>query len=255
MRIGLSLSGGGARGAFHIGLLKALDESEIKISVLSGTSAGALVGCLYAAGVAPQVMLQHALETSWFNFIKPALPDRGLIGMKYLDEVLRKYLPHDDFSKLKIPLKITATNLLKGKLKVFDKGAIIQPVLASCSIPLLFKPVYIQEEPYLDGGILMNLPADIIRRECDFLIGVSLMPVQEISKDELNNSFKLMTRILELSVNNNSKQQMSLCDHLIEAPGITYYSRFDLKAAEELFYLGFQTGLNHISAIQNFIRN
>ena len=251
MRIGLCLSGGGARGAFHMGVLQALDESGIKINILSGCSAGALIGSLYAAGVKPEAILSLAVGTRWFNFLKPSLPDRGLIGLDYLKFVLIKHIPHDNFSDLKIPLKITATNITRGKLRIFDHVEIIKPVLASCSVPLLFKPVVIDDEVYLDGGILMNLPAHIIKKECDYLIGVSLMPLHAITVDEINSSFKLLARVLELSVNNNSKEQMKLCDLMIESPEISSFSKYDLKESQKLFRLGYETCMKSIHVIQS----
>jgi NTE family protein len=251
MRIGICLSGGGARGAFHMGVLQAFDESGIKISILSGCSAGALVGSLYAAGIKPDSMLSLAVATRWFNFLKPSFPNRGLIGMDYLEYILKKNIPHDNFSELNIPIKITATNISKGTLKVFDTGEIIRPVLASCSVPMLFKPILIDDEFYLDGGILMNLPAHIIRDECDFLIGVSLMPLQAMSMTELNSSFKLMARILELSVNNNSKSQMLICDMMIETLDISPFSRFDLRGADSLFKLGYHCSMQKMEEIKS----
>jgi NTE family protein len=249
-KIGLCLSGGGARGVFHMGVLKALDEEGIRISILSGTSAGALVGSLYSAGVKPETMLSLAAGTRWFDFFKPSLPSRGLMGMDYLRFILNKYITQDDFSALEIPLKVTATNISKGILRIFDQGEVIQPVLASCSVPLLFKPILIEDEIYLDGGILTNLPASIIKEECDFLIGVSLMPLHAIGLDEVNTSFKLLTRILELSVNNNSKMQMKMCDLILESPEIATFSRFDLKGAESLYELGYKACKSKIPEIR-----
>ncbi len=241
MRIGLCLSGGGARGAFHMGALQAIDEAGLKISVISGCSAGALIGSLYAAGVKPETMLNLAIGTRWFNFLRPSFPNRGLMGMDYLNFVLKKFIPEDDFSRLAIPTRITATNMLKGILRVFDQGEIIKPVLASCSVPLLFKPILIDDEIYLDGGILMNLPASIIRNDCDVLIGVSLMCLQPASLPELNTSIKVLLRVLELSIINNSRLELELCNVMVETSEISNYSKFDLRGAKELFDLGYTT--------------
>lgn len=250
MQVGLCLSGGGARGAFHMGVLQALDEKEIDISIIAGCSAGALVGSLYAAGVEPRDMLKLAVSTRWFSFLQPSFPNRGLMPLDYLEFVLKKHIPHNSFQKLNIQLKIVATNISKGTLRVFDEGEIIKPVLSSCSVPLLFKPIVMDGDIYLDGGILMNLPACIIRKECDFLIGVSLMPIQAVTINEINSSYKILTRILELSVNNNSKTQMALCDLMIESNDISGFSRFDLKGAEDLFQLGYITCLQKVQDIK-----
>lgn len=240
MRIGLCLSGGGARGIYHIGALQFIKEAGIELSIISGCSAGALVGVLFSGGVSPETLLNLSIKTKWFNFLRAALPNKGLMDLNYLEQILTQNLCEDTFESLSVPVKIIATNLISGKIKIFEQGSVIKPVLASCSVPLLFKPVEIENELYLDGGILMNLPATIIRDYCDILIGVSLMPVQIIKTDDINSSFKLLTRVLELSVQNNSKLQMGFCDILIESPEISQYSKFDLNTAEELFELGYQ---------------
>lgn len=240
MRIGLSLSGGGARGIYHIGALQFIKEAGIELDIISGCSAGALVGVLFSGGVSPETLLDLSIKTKWFNFLRPALPNKGLMDLNYLEQILTQNLNKNTFESLKIPVKVIATNLIAGKLKIFEEGSVIKPVLASCSVPLLFKPVEIENELYLDGGILMNFPASIIRDQCDILIGVSLMPIQIVKSDEINNSFKLLTRVLELSVQNNSKLQMGYCDILIESPQISQYSKFDLNTAEDLYKLGYQ---------------
>ncbi|HRG69358.1 MAG: patatin-like phospholipase family protein [Saprospiraceae bacterium] len=240
MRIGLCLSGGGARGIYHIGVLQFIKEAGIDLSIISGCSAGALIGVLYSGGVSPEKLLNLSIKTKWFNFLRPALPNKGLMDLNYLEQLLNQNLSAEAFEDLKIPVKIIATNLISGKLRIFETGSVIKPVLASCSVPLLFKPVEIDTELFLDGGILMNLPASIIRDDCDILVGVSLMPVQAIKLDEINSSFKLLTRVLELSVQNNSKLQMGFCDILIESAQISNYSKFDLNTAEDLYKLGYQ---------------
>ena len=253
MRIGLCLSGGGARGIYHIGALQFIKEAGIELDIISGCSAGALVGVLFSGGVSPETLLDLSIKTKWFNFLRPALPNKGLMDLNYLEQILTQNLNKNTFESLKIPVKVIATNLIAGKLKIFEEGSVIKPVLASCSVPLLFKPVEIENELYLDGGILMNFPASIIRDQCDILIGVSLMPIQIVKSDEINNSFKLMTRVLELSVQNNSKLQMGYCDILIESPQISQYSKFDLNTAEDLYNLGYQATREALEAKFNSI--
>lgn len=253
MRIGLCLSGGGARGIYHIGALQFIKEAGIELAIISGCSAGALVGVLFSGGVSPETLLNLSIKTKWFNFLRPALPNKGLMDLNYLEQILTQNLYNDTFESLSIPVKVIATNLIAGKLKIFDEGSVIKPVLASCSVPLLFKPVEIENELYLDGGILMNFPASVIRDHCDILIGVSLMPVQIVKADEINNSFKLLTRVLELSVQNNSKLQMGYCDILIESPKISQYSKFDLNTAEDLYNLGYQATREALEAKFNSI--
>ncbi|MDQ3141637.1 MAG: patatin-like phospholipase family protein [Bacteroidota bacterium] len=241
LKIGLALSGGGARGVFHIGVLQALEEHKIEISIVSGTSAGAIVGSLFCAGVSPKEIMDLALQTSWYKFLVPGIPSNGLTKLSYLKDILSKNIPENTFESLKIPLVISATNMNLGILDLFDRGELYKPVLASCSIPMIFKPVHINNQMYLDGGILMNLPATPIKRSCDFLIGSSLIPLTEVHNKDLTGYFNLMTRVLELSVHNNSSNQKKQCDILIETDKIAKFPKFDLKEARELYKLGYET--------------
>lgn len=246
LNIGLALSGGGARGIYHIGVLKALEEHALRPTVVSGTSAGALVATLYAHGLPADELKKIAASTRWFNFLKPGLPSRGLIGMEYMEQVLRQYLPEDRFEALQIPCYVTATNVSCGILRIFNTGEIIRPTLASASVPMLFKPIKIDGELYLDGGIIMNLPAQVLRDRCDFLIGVNLTPVVALADADLNSGLKILTRVLELSIDNVSQSQKQLCHLLIESPEIARISKFDLKEHEQLYQMGYLKATNAI---------
>ncbi|MBK9108084.1 MAG: patatin-like phospholipase family protein [Saprospiraceae bacterium] len=243
---GLALSGGGARGIYHIGVLKALEEKGIHPDCISGTSAGALIGVLYASGLSADEIYHIASGTKWFKFLKPSIPSGGLIGMDYLSEILNAYLPVDSFEALRIPCWVTACNITKGVLEIFNKGPVVKPVLASCSVPMLFRPVNINDDFYLDGGILMNLPASIIRKDCKVLMGVSLTPILKLPNQQLNSSMKILTRVLELNVNNNSIRQKEICDVLIESEEIAGISKYHLGDYELLYKLGYESAISNI---------
>jgi len=248
--IGLCLSGGGARGIFHIGVLQALEEKNIRPAVMSGTSAGALIGVLYSAGCSAKEIFQIASEANWFKFITPQLPNGGLIGMEYLEGLLKEHLLHDAFESLQIPIRVTACNLSQGKLEIFESGPVIQAVLASCSVPMLFKPVNMGADMYLDGGILSNLPAGLIRHLCERLIGVSLTPIVAMEHDALSSSWKILNRVLELTIDNNTSIDRAMCDLIIESPRIAAIPKYKLGEAAYLHQLGYETG---IKALENFL--
>ncbi len=250
--VGICLSGGGARGIFHIGVLQALEEFGVQPQIISGTSAGALIGVLYASGLNPNQIREIASSTKWFKFIKAELPNGGLMGMQYLEEILRSNIQIDDFANLKMPVRITACNISKGNLEVFLKGPVIQAVLASCSVPMLFKPVSMHEQLYLDGGILCNLPASLIRNECRKLIGVSLTPIVPIAVNNLNSGFKILTRVLELSVNNNTEQDRKICDLIIESPKISSIPKYQLNEVNTLYEMGYESAM---VALKDWIEN
>lgn len=240
-RIGLCLSGGGARGAFHIGVIKALDEAGISPVILSGTSAGALSGCLYCEGIPADELLKISTRAKWYHFIGPHLPNTGLVDIKFLQQIIRENIPHNSFEKLKIPFIATATNLESGKLEYFREGNLTEPILASCAVPIVFKPVLIHGKKYLDGGILMNLPAQILKDECDYIIASNLIPQNSMGSELLNNYSSILARVLEINLYNNIKDQLPYVDLLIESAEISKFSRFDLNNAAKLYELGYKT--------------
>lgn len=250
MKFGLCLSGGGARGSFHIGVIKALEEAGIKPSIVSGTSAGALIGSLYCSGLSSSEMIQLAKNTKWYHFIAPHLPSSGLIEMNFLRNILSENITHNSFESLKTPLITTATNITSGKLEYFSTGPLFEPILASCAVPVIFKPQIINENKYLDGGILMNLPASIIRSHCDYLIASNLMPIKPMKSEMLSSYGSIMGRVLELSIRQSMKLQVPLVDQMVEEESISNFSRFNLSNSIILYELGYKTGLNAMRAME-----
>ena len=139
-RTGIALSGGGIKGLCHAGVLKALEEVGIKPDIISGVSAGAIVGALYADGYTPDEIATLFEDISFRQMTKFRIPDGGLFRIDAFEEFMLKNLRAKTFEALKIPLRIVATNLDKGTSVVFDKGNLINPIIASCSVPVLFTP-------------------------------------------------------------------------------------------------------------------
>src|ERR1700754_1937451 len=158
MKIGLALSGGGARGIAHIGVIKALEELNIKPDVISGTSAGSIVGVLYASGMRPNEIFDVVSHLSIFKSVKIAWAWSGLLKMEGLQALLTKHIPDNTFESLKIPLTVAATEIRLGEIRYFSSGELGPAVIASCSIPGIFDPVHFDGHLYVDGGLLDNLP-------------------------------------------------------------------------------------------------
>ncbi len=237
MTIGLVMSGGGARGVAHIGVIKALGEFGIEVDIVAGTSSGSIVGALYAYGYKPQDILQIVLRTSFFKSIRPAWAWTGLLRLDGLKEVLLEAMPENDFSVLKRPLTVAATEIIKGETHYFSKGPLIPPVLASCCVPAVFDPIVFEGGTYVDGGLMDNLPAKAIRKQCDRLIGSHCNPVTE--GVDLKNMKVVIERSLLLAINGNTRTSKELCDIVIEPPGLDKYSGFDLAKAEEIFEIAY----------------
>ena len=238
MKIGLVLSGGGARGIAHLGVLKALVEKGIEISMISGCSAGSIVGAMFAAGYSPDHIYELVISTNTLRAMRPSWSRGGLLHMNRAEEVYLQYIPHNSFEKLKIPLTVNATDLYAGETVYFSKGELLKPVMASCSIPGLFEPVKVGERTLTDGGILNNMPIEPLVGKCDFIIGSHCNPygMQENSKSMTT----ILTRALFLAINNNSKSRLAQCDLLIEPPLLKEFDPADIRKASLIFKAGYE---------------
>lgn len=238
MKVGLALSGGGARGFAHFGVLKALEELGVQVDMVSGTSAGSIVGAFHAFGYAVDEAKSLASKTNLFKVVWPAFSWKGVFSMSRSEDIFKKHFPDDDFSATKIPLYVTTTNLNTGQPEVFSKGEMIKPLMASCCIPFIFDPIKIDKGVYVDGGLVNNLPAEAIRDQCDIVIGVNVSPV--LKEDALQGTKKMIERISMVSINANVDKSKTLCDIVIEPKSLREYGTFDLKSADKMFNIGYE---------------
>lgn len=240
MGIGLVLSGGGARGVAHIGVLKAIEELGIKITHISGTSAGAIVGAMYAAGNSWEVIFKFFKEVSVFNYRRYAINKPGFIDTLKFYKDFEGFFKNDDFASLEKKLFVTATNLIDGKINVFSSGELIRPVLASASFPGIFTPIPIKNGIYVDGGILNNFPVEPLIPKCDKIIGVFVNPLGTIQIEDLSHSYQILNRSLQISLGNQSLHKFKHCDFVISPAGLTKFGIFDLKTLDAIFEIGYR---------------
>lgn len=245
MRIGLVLSGGGARGISHIGVLKGLEELGVEVSVMAGTSAGSIVGSLYSYGYTPDQIIAEILATKLFRSMRPAWTWTGLLSLEALASSIKKLIPENDFSALKIPMTIAATEIRKGRPEYFSTGELITPLLASCCVPAVFNPISINGGLYVDGGLMDNLPAKTIRDKCDLLIGSHCNYIS--GEFDVKNFRSVIERSLLIAINGNTMISKSLCDILIEPPGVGSYSGMDIAKAKDLFEAGYRFVVDHFT--------
>ncbi len=253
MRLGIALSGGGTRGMVHIGVLQALEENGISPDVISGTSAGSIVGALYAHGYAPSEIKEIAGRQSLLRMFALKVPNTGFVRHTFLRKMLEKHLPGNSFEHVKKPLFVTITNLNTGLPETYDSGPLIDYIVASSSVPIMFEPVQIGDARYVDGGVLMNLPAAPIRDNCDVLIGVNLVPLTPIDNSGLKTVLGIGSRCFDLAALNNIKPQLKYCDYVIEPTEIHAFSRFNFKQREKMYDIGYQAGLRSVEKIQALI--
>lgn len=241
MNIGVVLSGGGVRGVAHLGVLKALSEAGVKFCRITGTSAGAIVGSLFAEGHDPFDIFQVFLKTKLLRFMRPALGAGGLLSLQNTTALFKEYLPHNSFEGLKIPMTITTTNFSTGKLAYFSSGELIPVIQASSSIPGVFKPVIINDEMHVDGGVLNNFPVEPLLDNCDFIIGSSCNHVPFVKR--ITTFRRMIQRATLLAINADMKEKRGFCDVLIEPESMGATHIFDIGRAEEVYWLAYETTL------------
>ena len=249
-KVGLALSGGGTRGVAHIGVIRALLEAGIEPTAVAGTSAGAVIGALYAAGKSPDEMMKMALAgNSLVRMFKFVLPFNSVTSLQNLEKLLLDSELPDSFEELKYPLTLTVTNINKGQVEYFDSGPLHKIITASCAIPLVFKPVAIGDQLYADGGIFDNLPAHKLPADCDLRIAIDLMPI--VPTDIKPNSLAptIAKRTFELMVYNNSTTGCEACAIVICPKKLADYHTFHFGKFQEMHDIGYRAGKKMIPEI------
>lgn len=177
-KLGLSLGGGGAKGLSHIAFLKVLDELELKPSIISGTSIGAVAGAFYASGMSGEEIHEKIRGLKFMGLLKFmdlfGFRQSGIFSGKGVEKYLEENLPVKYFEDLQIPLKIVAADFWERKPIVFSKGALIPAIRSSVSMPGVFSPVEIGKRVFIDGSVVNPLPFDVIRHDCDVLAAIDV---------------------------------------------------------------------------------
>jgi predicted acylesterase/phospholipase RssA len=248
VKIGLALGGGGARGLAHLGVLRALDRAGLSFDMMSGTSAGAMIGIGYAAGISPDSLIDRFAR----ELQPPSLMDRIRGGRRlYLfvkfragawEGMLRKHYHDWLFQQLPIPFSVVATDLVSGDEFVNETGDLVQAILESINIPVLSSPILKDGKILVDGGVLNNMPVELLTdRGAHYVIGVDVS--KEIPNDFAGNHSNMTTnqmknpgnietayRIMEVSRRGITRLQMSFADHVIE-PDTSAFDFADFTAA------------------------
>lgn len=240
-KTGLVLSGGGTRGFAHLGVIAALYENGIKPEVISGTSAGAIAGAFIAAGKNPNDIRNMLKTGSFFKYSKLQLPKNGLMKLDGLKELFHREILVKNLEELEIPLFVTVSNLNSGAVEYRNTGLLDETVLASSSIPILFAPVQINGNLFVDGGLLDNIPVEPIKDDCEEIIVSNISPINPL--ENIKNLIEIATRSFYMSVNSNMKQVRKYASVYIEPEGIDTYEILSRTHADELYELGFNSTL------------
>jgi NTE family protein len=285
--VGLALSGGGIRGIAQIGALKVLLEEEIPIDLIVGASIGGAVGALLASGYSPDEILEQVRQTEWGKILsdsprrsslflgekekrgrallqfrvdnfEPILPEAISPGQQ-ISNIFTKYIlnaPYhaSDFSELKIPLKILATDLLSGNKIIFDRGDLAQAVRSTVSIPLLFSPVVFDSLVLVDGGVLDNIPVDETRKAgSDIVIAMdTTSPLR--SPENLEAPWEIADQITTIMQQENDEMQLKNADIVISFDDIKVIST-DFESIDRLYNEGVKRAKKKVSAIKQAIHS
>jgi len=245
-KIGLALSGGGVKGLCHAGVLKALEEVGIKPDIISGVSSGSLVGALYSDGYTPDEIAVCFEEISFRNMTEIRLPHGGFFKTDIFRKFLTKKLHARTFEELSIPLRVVATDMDKGQSVTFQNGPLIDPIVASCTFPVLFIPKIINGTHYVDGGVLKNFPVSIIRQDCEKVIGINASPL--VAEEYKQSIIHVAMRTYNFMFKANILHDKELCDILIEPVDMGNYETFDVDKGREIFELGYRSAKQLLAA-------
>lgn len=244
-RIGLTLSGGGAKGIAHIGVLKALEEHGLKPDIISGVSAGAIVGALYADGMKPDDICSFFKETKFFSYVKLVVPKKGLMSTNRFESMLKSALKSKTFEDLRIPLLINSTELTEGRNEIFSSGTLVDKVVASASVPVFLTPKEIGGKIYVDGGIFNNMPCSLIRNKCQYLVGCHVNPI--IRAEQNFDIWDVLERVYDLSIQASTVVEKQLCDLVLEPVEAKNYGIFDIDHTQEIFNIGYDYTMKRLS--------
>ena len=247
-RIGLVLGGGGAKGGAHIGVLKVLEELRVPIDMIAGTSVGAIMGGMYAAGLSPAELEQIVNQMDWHDLIAGGRPRAGLTFRRRMDDsnfptrlelgfnsgafrlpsglvtgqsmevVFRSVsLPGahiTSFEELPIPFSAVATDIVTGEMVVLNEGDLSTAVRASMSIPGAFSPVDVDGRLLVDGAVVRNLPVDVVRgMGADVIIAVDLTPPL-YTRDQLESAVEVSSQVLRIATAEDARAQIQALEEV-----------------------------------------
>jgi NTE family protein len=242
------LSGGGARGIAHLGAVKALAEHGFQPEAVSGTSAGAIAGAFLACGFSPDEIMEMFVGKVKLSMLSWNSSPMGLASMKKVREFLLKNLRCTRFEDLHFPLYIAATNFVNGRQHIFSKGNLIDPLVASSSVPALFPPVVIGNIPYVDGGLSSNLPVEPFCNGRENLICIYVNPPKDYAPQA--HMLEVLDRTWHLSFREMVKRSAEGCYLYIEPPGLCKYGMFDTNRMPEIFDIGYQYTTEYLDRLE-----
>ncbi|QJX48810.1 patatin-like phospholipase family protein [Hymenobacter taeanensis] len=255
--LGLALSGGGARGIAHLGILAAIDELGLPVGRLAGVSSGAIAATFYAAGVPPREILRMFQAVNITRLTRIALSRYGLFKIDAVGTLFEEHLGVGcTFEQLRLPLTLVSTDLVEGVSVRFSSGLLIPPLLASSAVPILYKPVEFEGRQLVDGGLLNNLPVEALLEHQHpglRIVGMHCNPPNP--EAQFNNLRGVIERTLNLAIGSNTVLSKQHCDLLLEPPELRRFRTMSYRQASELFAIGYQYTMGRAADLENLLRS
>ena len=251
-KIGLALSGGAVLGMAHLGVFKVLEEHNIPIHCIAGTSAGAMAGAFFAAGYSYEQIWRIAKDLNWGKIGGVTFPAKGLLNSRLLERFLCQKLGNINIEDLPIPFAATAVDLTTGKLIVYTTGPLARAVRASCIIPGVFTPLEIDDAVIVDGGLKSFLPlTEVEKLGADLTIAVKLVPSVKM-RHKPDNIIEILTNTHDLTVAHFA--DISPHGDIEILPNLEGMNSYDFKQSKELVNRGAVAARKNIKKIKKALQ-
>jgi NTE family protein len=249
-KVGLALSGGAARGFAHLGVLKVLADHNIPVDYVSGTSAGSIAGAAFASGMSVEQIIEMGREMSWFRMTKLAYSTKGILSNAAMGEFFRKNFPFDNFEDLPIPFAAVATDLETGEEVVLkEKGDLITAIQASCAIPGIFMPIFVDGRMLIDGGVVAAVPTKAVQKlGAEIVIAVDVISCGATYWGTPTTIVGILFQSTMMLLRAASKSHHYRADVVI-VPNIAHLRPDDIGKMDEYIKLGEEAALEKIDEI------
>lgn len=249
--LGLALGGGAVLGFAHIGVLAALDEAGIDFDCIAGTSAGAIVGALYAFGRSPNELREILSPLTWRKVSGFSRTSKGLLSNEPVAELIEAELGDPRIEDAEIPLAVVAADIHTGERVVLRDGPVGPAVRASAAIPGIYTPVEIGDRVLVDGGIVDNVPVDAVRA-MGARVAVAATLGDALDFERVSNLLSVLTNAFLITVNTATRLSLELdrADVVIE-PDLEPHNHWDMKQGDELMEKGHDAGRAAVAAIRS----
>ena len=259
-KLGLALGSGGSRGVAHIGLLKVLEEEGIKPDFIAGSSMGAVVGGIYASGVCAEQMYEIVKRLKKRNIVglnPAALSQMSILRSGKVKALLKKYLAKENIEDFPVKFCAVATDILSGQPYVFDRGDAATAIMASSTIPAVFRPVKHEDKLLVDGGCTCRIPINIVKEMgADRVIAMDVLKNCSQPVDEVHGIIDVVLRVFDIMDAQNTsfrlERDKEICDLMLQ-PEIKGMSQYEIKDLDKAFEEGYLLAKQNMDKIKSLL--